>query len=38
MQHARTGGVDGAALAALQAAFAGPAAVLRYHRDPARPP
>jgi hypothetical protein len=35
---AHTGGVDGAALAALLAALAGPAPVLRHHRDPARPP
>lgn len=33
-----TGGIDGAALAALLAALAGPAPVLRHHRDPARPP
>jgi len=32
------GGVDGAALAALLAALAWPAPVLRHHRDPARPP
>jgi hypothetical protein len=37
-KHARTGGIDGAALAALLAALAGPAPVLRHHRDPARPP
>lgn len=34
----RTGGVDGAPLAALLAALAGPAPVLHHHRDPARPP
>ena len=33
----RTGGVDGAAPAALLAALAGAAAVLHHHRDPARP-